>query len=218
MATGTPSSVRFEREQRPASLPARLFRAAGPTGGRTRGGASFVPCDTPSSPFRSRNERLRLPSAFTVNHGLEGATFRRWLQLERLLQGGRHPAVGVEQVLVGRVLRIDTDEDGPVGLDGNRWLEREVVSGLPHRLPAQVPGKPLSTDNECVRVRALPCDAGQRSTQRKHPVFRTWGTRENGKSESASESQCCCLFVACSGCRTLGVNHFTDSAKNPVIH
>ena len=133
MATGTPSSVRFEREQSPASLPACLFRAAGPTGGRTRGGASFVPCDTPSSPFRSRNERLRLPSASTVNHGLEGATFRRWLQLERLLQDSRHPALGIEQALIGRVLRIDTDEDGPVGLDGNRRLEREVASGLPHR-------------------------------------------------------------------------------------
>ena len=27
-----------------------------------------------------------------------------------------------------------------------------------------------------------------------------------------------CLFVACSARQTWGVNHFTDSAKNPVIH
>ena len=74
---------------------------------------------------------MRLLSAFTVNHGLEGATFRRWLQLDRPLQCGRHPAVGVEQALIGRVPRIDTDEDGPVGLDGNRRLEREVAPGLP---------------------------------------------------------------------------------------
>ena len=75
----------------------------------------------------SLHQRFRLPSAFTVNHDLEGATFRRWLPLDRPLQGGPHPAVGVEQALVGRVPRIDTDEDGPLGLDGNRRLEREVA-------------------------------------------------------------------------------------------
>ena len=96
-----------------------------------------------------------MPSAFTVNHDLEGATFRRWLQFDRPLQCVRHPDVGVEQALVGRVPRIDTAEDGPVGLDGNRRLEREVVSGLPHRPPAHAPGKPLSMDNEYVAVRIM---------------------------------------------------------------
>ena len=161
---------------------------------------------------------MRLPSAFTVNPDLEGATFRRWLQLDRPLQGGRHPAVGVEQALVGQVPRIDTDEDGPVGLDGNRRLEREVASGLPHRPPAHAPRKPLSMDHESVRVQSLPCGAGQRSTQRKHHVFRTWGTRKNGKSELAFRREFCRLFVACSARQTLEINNFTDSAKNPVIH
>ena len=44
---------------------------------------------------------MRLPSAFTVNHDLEGAIFRRWLQLDRPLQCGRHRAVG----LAGKVSR-----------------------------------------------------------------------------------------------------------------
>ena len=105
---------------------------------------------------------MRLPSAFTVDHDLEGATFHRWLPLDRLLQGGRHPNAGVEQSLVGRVVRIDEGEDGPVGLDGNRRLEREAASGLPR-----------SMDHGYVRVRALPCGAGLRSTRRKHHVFRT---------------------------------------------
>ena len=91
---------------------------------------------------------LRLPSASTVNHDLEGATFRRWLQLDRPLQCGHRPALGVEQALVGRVPGIDTDEGGPVGLDGNQRPEREAASSLPHRPPAHAPGKPLPMDSE----------------------------------------------------------------------
>ena len=167
----------------------------------------------------SLHKPLRLPSAFTVDHDLEGAIFRRWLHLDRPLQGGRQPAVGVKpgriprgdgafdpavfpvrrwvrrsslgtsgvgpvaphhfgpllspilpgddhrldpaellarhrpedavrrsprtQALVGRVPRIDSDDDGPVGLDGNRRLEREVASSLPHSFPAHALGKPL---------------------------------------------------------------------------
>ena len=43
--------------------------------------------------------------------------------------------------------RIDTDEDGPVGLDGYRRFEREVAAGLSHRPPAHAPGKPLSSSS-----------------------------------------------------------------------
>ena len=56
------------------------------------------------------------------------------MQLDQLPQGGRHPNVGVEQTLVGRVPRIDKGEDDPAGLDGNRRLEREVASGLPQSM------------------------------------------------------------------------------------
>ena len=83
----------------------------------------------------SLHEPLRLPSAFIVEHALERATFRRWLQPDRPLQGGRHSAVGIEQALVGRVPGIDTDEEGPVRLDVNWRLEPEVASGLPRRPP-----------------------------------------------------------------------------------
>ncbi len=75
----------------------------------------------------SLHQPWRVPSAFIVNHDLEGASFRHWLHLDRLLQGGRHLNAGDEQALVGRVPRIDEGEDGPVGLDGNRRLEREVA-------------------------------------------------------------------------------------------
>ena len=78
-------------------------------------------------PKRASSKPLRLRSAFTVDHDLEGAIFHRWSHLDRLLQGGRHRAVGVEQALVGRVPRIDTDEDGPLGPDANRRLERDVA-------------------------------------------------------------------------------------------
>ena len=43
--------------------------------------------ETPFSAAKiSLHPPLRLPSAFTVNHDLEGATFRRWLPLDRPLQ------------------------------------------------------------------------------------------------------------------------------------
>ena len=84
----------------------------------------------------SLHQPLRLPSVFTVNHDLDGATVRRWLRLDRPLHGDRHSAVGVEQALVGRVPRIDTDEDGLVSLVGDRQLEREVGPGSPQRFPA----------------------------------------------------------------------------------
>ncbi len=90
-------------------------------------------------------------------------------------------------------------------------LRRSFFFGSPeHRL--------IRCHDKNVRVLASPCGAGHRSTQRKHYVFRTWGTGENGKSALAIRREYCCLFVACSGCRSLGVNHISDSAKNPVIH
>ena len=46
-ATDRPSSVRCERERRPAGRPTCLFRAGGPS----VGSASFVPSDAPSSPY-----------------------------------------------------------------------------------------------------------------------------------------------------------------------
>ena len=166
----------------------------------------------------SHHKPLRLPSAFTVNHDLEGATFHRWLPLGRPPQGGRHPAVGVEQALVGRVPGSTRTK--------TVWSASTVIGGLSAKSRRVFPtarrhtrrGSRCQWLTKYVRVRALPCGAGHRSTRRKHHVFRIWGTtRESGKSGLAFRREYCCLFVACLGGQTLGVNHFTDSAKNPVI-
>ena len=47
------------------------------------------------------------------------------------------------ETLGGRMPRIDIDEDGTVGLDGNRRFERKVAPGLPHRAVVHLPGMPV---------------------------------------------------------------------------
>ena len=79
--------------------------------------------------------------------------------------------------------------------DGDRQLERVVAQDFFHRpvthRDAVVNGKRI------VRVRALLCDADQRSTQRKHNVFRTWETWEKRRvcQLSGADSAACLLPV-----------------------
>ncbi len=141
-----------------------------------------------------------------VDHDLEGATFHRWLPLDRPLQGGRHPAVGVEQALVGRVpgsTRTKTVRSASTAIGGLSAKSRRVFPTARRHTRRESRCQWIT---KYVRVRALPCGAGHRSKQSKHHVFRTWGTRENGKSALAFRRECCCLFVACSERQPMGVN------------
>ena len=85
-------------------------------------------------------------------------------------------------------------------------FEREVASRLPLRPRHTHRGSRcqwttgISGFERCRAVLAT----DRHST---HNVFRTWGTRENGKSGLAFRRECCCLFVACSERQTMGVNH-----------
>ena len=93
------------------------------------GAATCPPLHTAET---SLHQPLLLPSAFTVDHDLEGATFHRWLPLDRPLQGGRHPAVGVEQALVGRVpgsTRAKTVRSASTAIGGLSAKSRRVFPG-----------------------------------------------------------------------------------------
>ena len=62
----------------------------------------------------SHHKPLRLPSAFTVNHDLEGATFRHWLHFDRTSTApipGRYQAVHAPNF---GVFLIDT-------MEGDTW-------------------------------------------------------------------------------------------------
>ena len=78
-----------DRGQRFCESPGALFVNPPPLSHSHPGSGARPPFRTAETSF---HRPLRLPSAFTVNHDLEGASFRRWLHLDSPIQRGRHPA------------------------------------------------------------------------------------------------------------------------------